>query len=174
MNIIRRCTTVAALLGALTAPLLTSATPASASDNYAYRTDTTQGADPWGFTKRQCVSFAAFRLAQHGHPLRNSVQHWGSAYHWDDTARYFHYPVSSRPVVGAVAQWNSYERSAWYAYGSSRPNGTLTAGGYGHVAVVSRVYSDGSAQIEQYNMSGLRTWSTMHVRAPRYLYVGVR
>jgi len=36
------------------------------------------------------------------------------------------------------------------------------------------VYSDGSAQIEQYNMSGLRTWSTMHVRAPRYLYVGVR
>jgi len=171
---VSRRTTVAAMLIGLAAPLLSAATPALASDDYAYRYDRTQTADPWGFTKRQCVSFAAFRLAQHGHPLRNSTQHWGDAHHWDDTAVASHFRVTTRPVVGAVAQWNAYERSAWYANGSQRPNGTLQAGGYGHVAVLSRVYSDGSVQIEQYNMSGLRTWSTMRARAPRYLYIGVR
>jgi surface antigen len=38
---------------------------------------------------------------------------------------------------------------------------------------VTHVYSDGSVQIEQYNMSGTRSYSTMRVKAPRYLYDGV-
>ena len=35
---------------------------------------------------------------------------------------------------------------------------------------VSGAYSDGSVQIEQHNMFGYRSYSIMHVKAPRYIY----
>jgi hypothetical protein len=38
---------------------------------------------------------------------------------------------------------------------------------------VRAVYADGSALIEQYNMFSSRSYSTMRVKAPRYLYYGV-
>jgi surface antigen len=157
---------------ALLAGLLGLAAPAhaAAGDDYPYRTDQTNHSDRWGFTMRQCVSFAAWRLAQTGHPLSNSTQGWGSAYKWDDVARARHLTVTTRPKVGAVAQWNGGERSPWYA--PSGGVGTLTAGPYGHVAWVRWVYSDGSVLVEQYNMSGDRSYSTMRVKAPRYLYLG--
>ena len=156
------------LLSALLSPLFAS--PAGAAgDDYPYRLDTFQRSDRWGFTTRQCVSFAAWRLAQRGHPLSNAGNAWGSAYHWDDTARARHVTISTRPKVGAIAQWNAYERSTWYP--ASGGYGTLTAGGYGHVAYVRAVYSNGTVSIEQYNMFGNRSYSTMHVKAPRYLYL---
>jgi surface antigen len=158
-----------ALLAALVSPLFASPALASGND-YPYRYDTQNRADRWGFTTRQCVSFAAWRLEQGRHPISNKTNVWGNAYHWDDAARARHIPVSSRPKVGSIAQWNANERSAYYA-----PNGgvgTITAGGYGHVAYVAKVYSDGSVLIEQYNMSGNRSYSTMRVKAPRYLYLG--
>ncbi len=161
-------TAIAALLGTLLSPFL--ATPALASgDDYPYRTDTTRASDPWGFTKRQCVSFAAWELKQRGHPLSNAGNVWGNAYHWDDAARAKHFIVTTTPKVGAVAQWNASERSAYYP--SSGGSGYLQAGSYGHVAVVIRVYADRSVQVEQYNMSGNRSYSSMHVKAPRYLYL---
>lgn len=150
------------------------ATPALAvGDDYPYRAYTNNVADRWGFTVRQCVSFVAWREAQSGHPVNNITQHWGSAVNWDNTARARGIWISSRPRVGAIAQWNAYERSAWYVHGSSTANGSISAGGYGHVAWVRYVYADGSALIEQYNMSGNRSYSTMRVKAPRYLYYGV-
>jgi len=164
---------LAALLStaAMSLPL---ATQASASgDDYPYRAYTTNASDRWGFTVRQCVSFVAWREAQAGHPVSNISQRWGSAANWDDTARARGVWISSQPRVGAIAQWNAYERSAWYANGSTVANGTMSAGGYGHVAWVRYVYGDGSALIEQYNMSGNRSYSTMRVKAPRYLYYGV-
>jgi surface antigen len=155
---------------ALLLGLLALAVPAQASgDDYPYRGDTVNRADRWGFTTRQCVSFAAWRLAQNGHPLSNVGNAWGSAYHWDDTARARGITVSSRPKVGAIAQWNGDERSAYYP--ASGGTGYLTAGPYGHVAWVRAVYSDGSVLAEQYNVSGNRSYSQMHLRAPRYLYV---
>ncbi len=171
----------AALMAVLTAVALTTvgvstaatATAATSGDDYPYRSDSSQSADNWGFTKRQCVSFAAWRLAQHHTTLRNGTQHWGSAYHWDTTARQLGYRVSNRPVKGAIAQWHAEERSPWYANGSQNANGYVQAGQYGHVAYVRSVYPDGSVLIEQYNMNGQRSFSTMRVRAPRYLYVGV-
>ena len=48
------------------------------------------------------------------------------------------------------------------------------AGAYGHVAWVQHVHTDGSASIVHYNGSGTRTFSVSRVKAPRYLYVGVR
>jgi surface antigen len=50
----------------------------------------------------------------------------------------------------------------------------MVAGVHGHVAWVQHVHTDGSATVAHYNGTGTRTFSTSRVRAPRYLYVGVR
>ena len=169
--------TAAALVTAVAASLLTTVLPVASADatlvnDYPYRTDTTWSTERWGFTKRQCVSFTAWRLAQHGHAISNTRQHWGSAYHWDDAARALHRTVTTTPRLGAVAQWNAWESSAYYSAGATRPTGRIAAGAYGHVGYVSRVWADHSVTIEQYNIDGSRGYSSMHVKAPRYLYVG--
>lgn len=158
---------LSALVAALTSPFL--ATPAQAAgDSYPYRADTTQSSDPWGFTKRQCVSFAAWQLKQAGHAISNEGNRWGDANHWDEAARANGVRLGVTPVVGAVAQWNANETSKYYP-GKGR-TGYVQAGGYGHVAVVLQTFADKSAIVGQYNMSGNRSYSTMHVKAPRYLY----
>ncbi len=150
------------------------ALPAGAvGDDYPWRLDTSWSADRWGFTKRQCVSFVAWRMAQRSHPLNNGAQRWGSAANWDDTARRLGYGIGSKPVPGSIAQWNAGEASPYYAAGSSVVNGTMRAGAYGHVGYVQGVYSDGSVSVAQYNMNGNRSYSTARVKAPRYLYVSV-
>lgn len=162
------------LLTAVLAFSTATVSPAAAvGDDYPWRLDTTWSADRWGFTKRQCVSFVAWRMAQRGHPLSNATQRWGSALSWDDAARRLGYGIGTKPVPGSIAHWNAYERAAWYANGSSTANGWLTAGGYGHVGYVQGVYSDGSVSVAQYNLNGNRAYSTMRVKAPRYLYVSV-
>ncbi len=172
LHTLRRLLVVLAAVVAVTVPLTA---PASAIGNdYPYRYDTTWSADPWGFTKRQCVSFVAWRMKQRGIPMSNYRTRWGSALTWDDTARRIGVRIGTRPVPGAIAHWNAYESSPWYANGATRPNGTVRAGGYGHVGYVQGVYPDGSVSVAQYNMSGTRSYSTMRVRAPRYLYYGVR
>jgi surface antigen len=165
--------TSTAVLAAL-AVTVTTATPALALGNdYPYRYSTTNAADRWGFTQRQCVSFVAWREAQAGRPLNNALQRWGSAANWDDAARRLGVAIGTRPVVGAIAQWNAYERSPYWGPGSSTANGYVRAGGYGHVAWVRGIYSDGSVLVEQYNMGSSRSYSYMRVRAPRYLYDAV-
>jgi surface antigen len=136
------------------------------SSSYPYATDTTNAPDPWGFTKRQCVSYVAWRLADAGRAIDNATQRWGSALDWDEAAQRLGYTVTSRPTVGAVAHWDAHESSTYYANGGT---GAFVAGSMGHVAWVTKVYSDGSVQVAQYNGSGDRTYSTMHVKAPRYL-----
>jgi surface antigen len=150
------------------APQPTSAprTVTTTSSSYPYASDTSNGADPWGFTKRQCVSYVAWRLADAGHAIDNPTQHWGSALDWDEAAARLGYTVTSRPTVGSVAHWDAHESSTYYANGGT---GSFVAGSMGHVAWVTKVYSDGSVQVAQYNGSGDREFSTMHVTAPRYL-----
>jgi surface antigen len=162
----------AALSTLLAAVLVTPlATPASAAGNdYPYRGDAVSRSDKWGFTTRQCVSFVAWRLAQKHRPLSNATQKWGNAGHWDETARARKVVVTTKPKVGAVAHWNPHEKSRFYPSGGG--TGTLTAGAVGHVAYVAAVHSDGSVRIEQYNLSGNRSYSVMRVKAPRYLYLG--
>ncbi len=159
------------LLTALVAFCALTITPASASDAYPWKYDTTRSADPWGFTKRQCVSYVAWRMAVRGTPISNYLGRWGSAYNWDDNARRLGHGIGSRAVKGAIAHWNPGERAAWYANGSTRPNGWITAGPYGHVGYVDGVHADGSAVVRQYNMSGARSYSIVRIKAPRYLYV---
>lgn len=141
------------------------------TNDYPYKSQSDfYAVDKWGFTQRQCVSFAAWRLAQHGDTINNK-DNWGSAYSWDDAARRLGKAVTSKARVGAVAQWNAHESGAYYGKGSATANGKFTAGGYGHVGWVKQVYSDGSALVEQYNMGGDRSYSVMRVKAPRYLVV---
>ena len=148
--------------------------PATAvGDDYPWKHDTSGSADRWGFTKRQCVSFVAWRMAQRKHPLDNATQRWGSALTWDETARRLGYDIGTKPVPGSIAHWNANERAAWYAKGSEQPNGTMTAGAHGHVGYVQGVYKDGSVSVVQYNLGGTGEYSTARVRAPRYLYVSV-
>ena len=135
-------------------------------NDYPYAAATTDTADKWGFTERQCVSFAAWRLARDGRAIDNA-QGWGSALHWDETARARGVRVSSTPHVGAIAQWNAGEGGKVWVGGGV---GTFTAGPYGHVGYVAAVYSDGSALIEQYNAQGDRAYSVMRMTAPRYLF----
>lgn len=169
MRALRRLLVLLTALIAFTAGTLT---PASAAYNdYPWRTDTSNTADSWGFTKRQCVSWVAWRLAQHRKPINNRTQRWGSAMSWDETARRLGYGISRRPVLGAVAHWNPGERAPWYANYSKTPNGTITAGLYGHVGFVQAVYADGSASVSHYNLSGTRSYSVTRVKAPRYLYL---
>ncbi len=148
------------------------ATSASASDGYPYAGATANVPDAWGFTQRQCVSYVAWRLSRAGRPLSQSRDGWGSASNWDDTARRLGRVVTSRATVGSVAHWNVGEASAYYPPGASAPSGRFSAGEYGHVAYVTAVYSDGSVRVAQYNATGNRAFSTMRVKAPRFLALG--
>jgi uncharacterized protein YraI len=74
-------------------------------------------------------------------------QHWGNANSWDDAARRSGVTVASRPKVGDIAQSD--------------------AGGYGHVAYVAKVNSNGSFVVEEYNWAhpehyGTRTTTVGH------------
>ena len=141
----------------------------TAADAYPYANGSTTATDPWGFTERQCVSYVAWRLADEGRAIDNSSQGWGSALNWDEAAQRLGYAVSSTPTVGSVAQWDAHESSPFYSSGSSSANGSFVAGSYGHVGWVTKVYSDGSVQVAQYNGSGDASYSTMRTKAPRYL-----
>ena len=171
MHLLRR---VVVLLCTVLALAATTVAPASAAgDDYPWRLDQSWTADRYGFTKRQCVSFVAWRLAQRAHPLNNRTQHWGHARDWDNASRRLGVGIGRTPVVGAVAQWNENDWSAWYGT-ATRPVGTMRAGAYGHVAYVERVHADGSVTVSHYNMGGTRSYTTARLKAPRYLYIGVR
>lgn len=139
------------------------------ADAYPYATDTAGGSDAWGFTTRQCVSYVAWQLAAAGRAIDNARQGWGSAFHWDDVARRRGDEVSTKPTVGAVAQWHANEASDYWSAGSTTANGAFVAGAGGHVGWVTKVYEDGSVLVAQYNGTSDRSYSTMRVKAPRYL-----
>ena len=170
---------LAALLTALLAVLAPAQPARGYTDDYPWRTDTTGSNDSFGFTKRQCVSYAAWRLYKAGHRINNrtvkngKVYYWGDAARWDNTAAALGKQVRTysrygkyAPRVGTIAHWNAGETSKYYGNGWV---GTYRAGSYGHVAWVAAVYSDGSVLVRQYNGSGSRSYSTMRVKAPRYL-----
>ncbi|SFS32264.1 CHAP domain-containing protein [Marininema halotolerans] len=103
---------------------------------YPFKYASTGGVDAWGFYNRQCTSFVAWRMNQHGKSFTNMMRggRWGDAKHWDDNARALGYPVNRTPKAGAIAQWNA-------GNGASR---------FGHVAYVKSV-NGSSITIEEYN-----------------------
>jgi surface antigen len=148
--------------------------------HYPYATQKNPGAiDRWGSTERQCTGYVVWALNTMG--VRFGLLDRGrngrtvgfmSARSWARAARRGGWTVSRTPVVGSVAQWNAHETSHWRIAGVRE---VATAGSDGHVAIVSKVFADGTVMLRQYN-AGLpgRSYSTMRAKAPRYLYIGVR
>ncbi|HWZ65726.1 MAG TPA: CHAP domain-containing protein [Patescibacteria group bacterium] len=87
-------------------------------------------ADDWGMYNRECVSYAAFRVAASG----RHMPYWGgvgNANQWPSNAQAAGIPVSNVPKAGDVAIW--------------------MAGYYGHAMYVESVNGDGSIIISEYN-----------------------
>ncbi|OYO21244.1 hypothetical protein CGZ93_10690 [Enemella dayhoffiae] len=106
-----------------------------------------------GFAYRNCTDFAAFRRGMVWSQINGSGD--GNARGWKNGWIQRGRTVSSTPKVGAVAWWAA----------------SSTSSGYGHVAIVIGVNSDGSAKVEEYNYAtpggyGIRN----SVRADAYLY----
>ncbi len=91
-----------------------------------------------------CTWYAFNRRAALGRPVGGM---WGNASSWASLARASGFSVNNRPAVGAVMQTAN------------------AAGGYGHVAVVESVNSDGSILVSEMNYAGWNVKSTRTIGA---------
>jgi surface antigen len=138
--------------------------------------------DPWGFVARQCTSYAAWYLNAHGVPFGVFTRGPGgaalftSAGSWHRAAVAAGFAVLATPAAGTIAQWDPRESSpparAAVPHDHVAPVRVVTAGRYGHVAVVRRVLADGRVQVSEYNGAD-GNFHDLVTRAPRYLYIGV-
>lgn len=106
--------------------------------------------DPWGMYKRQCVSYAAWKVASTG----RYMPYWGgrgNAKLWDDNARGAGIPTGTAPRVGSVAVSN--------------------AGAYGHVMYVEVVHGDGTITVSQYNAGWDGRYSVARRSASGLVYI---
>ena len=95
--------------------------------------------DSWGMYNRECTSYAAFRVAQ----AYGNMPYWGgrgNAYQWASNAQAAGIPTGSTPKPGSI--------------------GVLNDGGFGHVAWVDSVQSNGTITIDHYNIN----WSGQYAR----------
>lgn len=104
-----------------------------AKDDYPYKGQSS-GVDPWNFYKGQCTSFAAWALRSRvGVPFNNQYGGalWGHAKDWVAAAERAGVPVDSSPRAGDIAVSQN--------------------GAFGHVAFVTRVNSNGTFEVDEYN-----------------------
>lgn len=130
------------------APTRSSGGTVSTAVNFASLNATGNGYD-YGY----CTWYAFNRRAALGKPIGGM---WGNASSWAALARASGFMVNSTPSVGAVMQT---------AY---------AAGGYGHVAVVEAVNTDGSILVSEMNYAGWNRKSSRSVPAsevPSYNYI---
>jgi surface antigen len=107
------------------------ASGSSAASGFAFGTTAVFGGDDYAFG--YCTYWAALRREQIGDPVPNN---WGNASTWADGAEAMGLLVNHTPSVGAIMQTGG-------GYG-----------GYGHVAFVEKVNSDGSWTVSEMNYSG--------------------
>lgn len=124
------------------APQLPPGQPALKGDDYLFRNSPPDQPDGWGFLCRECTSFVAWRMRQHGVDFTNGMKGgwFGHAMTWADNARKLGYRVDQSPSVGAIAHYDA---------------NAFLAGPMGHVAYVAQLNGDGSLVIEEFNW-GLR------------------
>ena len=111
--------------------------------------------DNWGLFTRECVSYAAWKVASTG----RYVPHFGGAghaYQWPSTVARYGIQSGSTPKAGSVAVWE--------------------IGTYGHVMYVEAVHGDGSLTVSDYNLKwdGLYRYYTIDaskVAARRLTYI---
>ncbi len=147
------------------------------ADAYPLAGERSLALDPWGFVARQCTSYVAWHLNAHGTPF-GVLTLWPvggglftSAGSWDLAAAAAGFLVRHTPAVGSIAQWDPGEASP-AAPARALHDGGITAGRHGHVAVVRRVFGDGSVLVTGYD-GETGTFQVRVTRAPRYLYIGV-
>lgn len=90
------------------------------------------------YTAGQCTYYAFSKRPDIGNT-------WGNANNWASAAAQSGYTVNNSPKSGAILQ--------------------TTAGGYGHVAYVDRVNSDGSIQVSEMNYQGVGVVSSRTISA---------
>lgn len=111
--------------------------------------------DSWGMYSRQCVSYAAFKVAS----TYGNMPYWGgigNANEWLRNARNQGIPNGSLPKVGSV--------------------GVQLSGAYGHVAWVEAVNPNGTLRISHYNVNWTGTYAIWDNVSPAffdgYIYFG--
>lgn len=102
--------------------------------------------DDWGMYNRECVSYAAWKVYEKNGYMGHGGGR-GHAYQWPST--YSNVPRGNQPRVGSVVVWNQYQ----------------IGGGYGHVAWVEGVNSDGSVYVSQYNYGCAGCYTEMTIPA---------
>ena len=114
-----------------------SVSKVEAADGYPYANDQTGNNDPWGFVKRQCTSYAAWRLNQNGISFtwQYGGQTWGHAKTWGNAAKQAGLSVDMNPRVGDIG-WKVANKGG--------------AGDFGHVVYISAVNGN-TVTCEQYN-----------------------
>lgn len=148
----------------------------SGINTYPYGNGTcTSAGDPWNMVKKQCTSYAAWKMNEMNdnsptsggsYPFRSQMAGSGSnllctqnsgalshACRWAMRLQSLGYFVSSTPTPGAIAHWNANESGV---------------SSYGHVAFVESVNGN-QANISEYNRTGNCTYGTRTVTAPRYI-----
>lgn len=90
------------------------------------------------YTSGQCTYYAFSKRPDIGNT-------WGNANNWANAAAQSGYTVNNNPAAGAILQ--------------------STAGGYGHVAYVDKVNSDGSIQVSEMNYQGVGIVSSRTISA---------
>ena len=103
--------------------------------------------DSWGMYNRQCVSYAAFKVAN----TYGNMPYWGgigNANEWPRNARAAGIPTGTTPRVGSV--------------------GVVSSGQYGHVAWVEAVNPNGTIRISHYNVGWNGTYAIWDNLSPAY------
>jgi CHAP domain/Putative Ig domain len=104
--------------------------------------------DPWGYDLRNCTSYVAWYLVDEEGISASKVEGLGNAAQWEPNA-HDEGVATGTARVGAVAWWNSN-------YG----------GGYGHVAIVTQVNSNGTVNTADYNQQETGEYGTETDQSP--------
>lgn len=122
-------------------PIFFQVQQVNATSGYPYESSRKGLADSWGFITKNCTSYVAWKVNQSGTTFNNWLEkgRFGNAHNWDDNAKKIGMKVSTTPAVNSIAVWEINKGGA---------------GGYGHVAWVEKVNSDGTIEISEYNWNG--------------------
>jgi len=106
----------------------------------------------WGFSYKNCTDYVAWKINSLGVSFTNTMGggRFGNAYNWDDNALALGWTVSSSPRPRSIA---------------------VTNGGWGHVAFVESVNSDGSVNVSEFNFGTPGGFGTRTSRFDAYVYV---
>jgi surface antigen len=119
-------------------------------NNYPYKNSVPGQVDRWNFYKRQCTSFAAWRIT---HNLRLAFKNYykgqtfGNANNWDNAAKRAGLKVNNTATFGSIAQFEANHY----------------AGLHGHVAYVYKV-SGQNVYVEEYNYLVRNGYNTRKIR----------